>query len=399
MRNVIGIVLGSLLLISGFAACGKDDPAGPQQVKPSVLGQRGESCQARNDCQDGLACVRGTCSKNDFEIAVTAKQCDLVECQADKDCCGNKPLEAPAKCASFESKCTNPTIDGCSTVGSCSSNADCGGGTCGTGICSNFGTSCTTDAECLDTCSLGNCRVSGDTCASDAECQTGFTPTCFSRECNCANPAWDPTDPVCSDPDCSGGVCQKRCSQELCVQDDSCKSDAECVALSVGYKYCTAGACAQCKADSDCDENDGEKCTKGICKKPCTKNEGCPLFSACEAGECIPKGCQSDRDCIIAFGSGVGASGSDARLMRCLEVPGLTQKQCRQPCENDAECATESEVCEAGFCKFVGCENDEQCRGEFANRAANQVGTVIPTAVCREPKADSSAGPVPSAAP
>src|SRR5262245_66674882 len=105
-----------------------------QQVEPAAQGQRGEACQARNDCQSGLACILGVCSKNDFELTSSAKHCDRIDCQTDTDCCGTRPSEAPAKCDSRTSICQTPVLPGCvSTV--CTSSTTCGGGTCPTGYC------------------------------------------------------------------------------------------------------------------------------------------------------------------------------------------------------------------------------------------------------------------------
>src|SRR5262245_13114857 len=82
----------------------------PQQVAPATQGQRGEACQARNDCQAGLACIFNVCSKNDFELTSNARHCDRIDCQTDTDCCGTKPTDAPAKCDSRTSICQTPTL-------------------------------------------------------------------------------------------------------------------------------------------------------------------------------------------------------------------------------------------------------------------------------------------------
>ena len=129
----------SLLLvvgIAGVASCNKDTKT---TVTPDGRGERGESCQARNDCGGGLACVNGICSKNDFEISVNAKHCDRVECEEDEDCCGDRPRQAPSKCNNRTSVCLTPTVDDCYTT-TCTSDSECGEGACGPGTCTITGT-------------------------------------------------------------------------------------------------------------------------------------------------------------------------------------------------------------------------------------------------------------------
>jgi hypothetical protein len=129
----------------------------------------------------------------------------------------------------------------------------------------------------------------------------------------------------------------------------------------------------------------GEQCQEdGLCRKPCTKNEECDLLEECVAGDCERRGCRSDRECILLEAS--LPTGDDARLSKCLpsdEDP--TIMQCKVPCENDGVCG-EFEVCEGGFCKFVGCDTDEECRSYLGidNEITSLTKPWISTAVCRE---------------
>src|SRR5262245_46638309 len=108
VKTLFSIGLVSLGL--AFAGCGGDNET--QTVAPASGGKRGESCQARNDCASGLACVHGICAQNEFPLDSQAKQCTLHDCDTTKDCCGDKPSEAPAKCANRTSICATPTIPG-----------------------------------------------------------------------------------------------------------------------------------------------------------------------------------------------------------------------------------------------------------------------------------------------
>ena len=394
LRSII-VCLLSVLLTLPFVACGSDKA---QLVQPETRGARGERCQARNDCEAGLACLGGVCAKNDFGLTVVPKQCDRVECQADADCCGDKPQTAPAKCAARAATCDTPTIPGCVRT-TCTSNATCMGGTCATGTCSVVGGTCATDAACKDTCSpvTQTCTKSLGTCALDSDClyyQYNATNICQNRQCNCQNPEYNPIDPICIDADCKD-VCLLRCQSELCVKDTSCKVNADCTPY--GLQFCDTGHCVECSKDVDCDATQHETCEKGQCKKPCTKNEECPIFDECQAGDCVYVGCKSDRECILAasgastanpgLGGVVVNSSEDARLLKCLPSEAdATISTCKVPCENDGSCGSEFEVCDKGYCKFIGCENDEECRSYLGiqNQVTTDAKPFVPTAVCRQ---------------
>jgi hypothetical protein len=210
-----------------------------------------------------------------------------------------------------------------------------------------------------------------------------------SRTCNCTNPEYNPSAAICSDPDCID-LCTLRCEEERCVPDLSCKADIDC---STSAPFCSGGQCVQCKVDVDC--GDGKTCDAGVCHAPCKHNEECSAFYECNEtnGECEYAGCKSDRECILAATggnqtpqSGATPSGEDPRLLKCLPSeadPNI--KTCKIPCENDGSCGAQS-VCDAGFCKFIGCESNEDCRAYLG--LVGQVPTparpFVPTAVCRE---------------
>jgi len=135
LRSLIALV--SLLSVSALAVVGCSKNA--QKVQPETRGKRGETCLARNDCDTGLACLNGTCAKNEFNVPVTAKQCTRIECAADTDCCGDKQTEVPSKCKGRDKICdlNNRNILGCIPT-TCTSSATCNGGSCPMGICSGI---------------------------------------------------------------------------------------------------------------------------------------------------------------------------------------------------------------------------------------------------------------------
>ena len=57
------------------------------ETQPNQRASRGESCQVRNDCNKGLHCIQQRCVKAEYDISTTAKECNLVECAGDADCC------------------------------------------------------------------------------------------------------------------------------------------------------------------------------------------------------------------------------------------------------------------------------------------------------------------------
>jgi hypothetical protein len=394
VRSLIALL--SLVSLFGVAGCSKD----AQKIEPETRGKRGENCQARNDCQAGLACLNGVCGQNEFPIDVAVKQCDRIECATTDDCCGDTPTTAPAKCNARDATCT-PTRANCNATTICTSNAQCGEGTCRAaatlGTCSGgvLSSSCETVADCQDLCAAdGFCTISSVACTADTECSyytynASTVCTKPSRTCDCANPDYFPSDPICSDRQCDD-LCLLRCEDERCVTDRSCEEDVDCAAF--GLPICSDGRCVSCEKSADC--ADGFTCLEGACKKPCEHNEECPLFNECDAdsGECKYVGCKSDRECVLSANASSNTpesvptpTGEDARLQKCLPSESDAKiNTCKIPCENDGSCGQQS-VCDDGYCKFIGCETDEECRAYLGltNQVPTEARPFVATAVCR----------------
>jgi hypothetical protein len=272
-----------------FTGCGSG--AG-QTVEPAQKGGRGETCQARNDCSDGLACIGGICSKNDFPIAVTAKQCVSIQCVTKDDCCA--ALGVSSVCTSLKAACSGGDATSCTRY-----NTQCG---------------------CQQDCKDSKCVTAATTCATDTDCFSG------------AN------------------------------------------------RFCVAGTCVSCKADLDCGGT--RKCVDGTCKTGCTKNEECAFFNECQAGQCVPTGCKSDRECY-------GATGNPLAHCAPSTMPMATGNQCSVPCEKDVECRSSGttgvtgvgrfQKCSGGQCVFVGCDTSEECRYFLGIMSS----TTNVTAVCK----------------
>ncbi len=397
LRSVFAVVV--LLAVPAFGLQGCSKAA--QKIEPETRGKRGETCLARNDCASGLACLNGICAKNEFNIDVTAKQCTRIECEATADCCGTKSTEAPAKCTGRDQICdpANRLIPGC-TPTTCTATSDtCGDGTCGMGFCSVSGQAagaCETPADCSSNlceipagATFGTCSLSFLTCSATVPCAQ---PTCGNRVCDCQNPLYDPTADICRDIECED-ICLLRCEDSLCVEDQSCKTNAECLAL--GLQVCDGGRCVECTKDSECDVDNEETCNAGLCHKPCKFNEECPLYSECKQGDCVYTGCHDDRECILAASrqttvegeAAAAGSADDPRLYKCLASDAdPAHKTCKIPCENDGSCG-QFQVCDAGYCKFVGCDSDEQCRNYLgiSNQMTSDAKPFVPQAKCVAP--------------
>ena len=414
LRSLIALV--SLVSVAWLGGCSKD----ATKIQPDTRGKRGETCLARNDCDTGLACLNGVCAKNEFNIPVTAKQCTRVECTEDKDCCGDLATSAPAKCKGRETICNQPMLPNCVQM-VCTDDTTCtGGGSC-LGTCQgqtvDAGMPCADATDCAPNANIcssvtpgtpGFCSSTGLSCSPEVPCAK-LVATCFNPTCKCGNPDYMPGADICTDPDCED-ICLLRCQDSLCLQDQSCKMDSECVAK--GSKICDGGRCVECTTNKECDTKAHETCESGVCHKPCTQNEECPLFEACntDTGDCEYAGCTSDKECILAASRGqqVGTGGSsgqnpapstnlsgDPRLYKCLaSSDGSKFNSCQIPCENDGSCG-QFQVCDAGYCKFVGCDSNEECRAYLgiANQTTSDTKPYVATARCEKPPSDSASTP------
>lgn len=354
----------SVALFSGalLVACGNQD------------GGHGESCQARNDCQRGFACVMERCVKDNFPISIeSGKDCVLIDCETTADCCGDRPTSPPARCSERDRYC-RPSIEGCVST-YCTADEQCGGGTCsGPRSCSNSGQPCIDDAHCADTCDevAGECMLSRRLCATSADCAPGRCEL-YNGYCNCANPDYNPSHSLCSDTDCTD-VCDLVCNpNQRCTSEARCERDADCAG---GFHCNDSGTCVQCLEDSHCEEE--ESCRLGSCELPCSANEHCGVFEECQSGECVYVGCQSDRECVLW--ANVDPS-RDAREAQCVKIEGFDVKQCRVPCESDRECGA-AERCDGGVCAYIGCETDQECRALFKQSNQPKKRPFISEAFC-----------------
>ncbi len=249
------VALTALVLAAFAAACsGKEI----QEERPARQGLRGESCRARNDCESGLACINQTCVQNEYAIAPSARECELIECAEDADCCAEIDDEL---CRALALGCplVAPDYDeACDAL-----ETDCDGGDFE--ACDQYGFDC----DCHDR--RQQCEA-GDTFACeqvDAYCSASRSCADYLVECACID-------------DCVDAVCLHRVA---------CFDDTQCFGGN-----CVSGVCDfQCTTDEDCP--DGSRCLDGNCTEVCLDRNECDLFEDCVDGTCVAVGCRTNREC------------------------------------------------------------------------------------------------------
>lgn len=400
-----GLLLLSLFLAATVAACSNQDPepapdsgagtggtsdnagtsgsggTGAEAGAPAGVvehdnlhSRRGAGCTVKNDCAEGLSCIRGVCEPTSFGLSPSAKECVQIDCSTSADCCGKLSATVPDKCRGRAGLCS-PTLPGC-VAEPCSRSRDCAGGAVCTGRCAVSSGECSGNVDCLaNKCLGGQCSLDFTSCSSDAQCAANV---CTGGKCACANPSYEPKNPVCSDEECDG-LCLWACEDSRCVIPTRCKSDEDCF----GSKpLCVEKTCVECAESADC--SFGKVCREGSCETPCENDANCPLFEACQAGECIHVGCRSDRECTLL--PDVNAlelpAGFDPRLLRCHTEAGIGR--CLIPCQTDAQCAA-TETCSGGLCKYIGCETNEECKTIIGvhDQVASDTQPWIPSVECR----------------
>jgi hypothetical protein len=119
------------------------------------------------------------------------------------------------------------------------------------------------------------------------------------------------------------------------------------------------------------DEDTSSPFDLAVCLDPCESpadcgNDGDPLYNpehyACQAGACVFQGCTNDTECEESLGAEYGCDDSRDRPS-CIETCSSVSDCTKQDSLNDDD----NYECDAGFCRFLGCNNDQECidsRGE-----------------------------------
>src|SRR6188472_2539762 len=102
MNKLTHFALMGALALAAAVSCKSDKP---RQIAPAKGGERNESCFSKNDCGSNLSCINNRCTPTDFDLLVTGKECMIEDCTETADCCGEVPVEAPAKCNGYTAIC------------------------------------------------------------------------------------------------------------------------------------------------------------------------------------------------------------------------------------------------------------------------------------------------------
>jgi hypothetical protein len=331
-----------LMLCCGLslAACGGS-------ASERVPGGRSESCNARADCETGLACFDNRCEPSD-QRATTKSDAGVVT-----------PVETRGGLG-----------ESCTRRADCSVGLGCVANVCVEGtapaephVLGERGESCRARNDCAEGLSCIAEHCTPDKLSVEVQPKQCVRVQCEKELDCCANFVAQLSCPMLKE-SCTGGdtaacstfngvcVCGLQCNANTCVAVRKCSSDSEC---GTG-NHCQAGKCVECSVDTDCSVS-GQHCVTGACRAGCERDEQCPLFSECKSGECVDVGCKSDRACYFA---------TKDVFSRCREG------RCESSCTSDAQCPALS-ACKAERCVFVGCETDTECRALLG--LANQPGT------------------------
>jgi hypothetical protein len=292
-----GVVIAVGCVMAITSGCGDDDP---EQAAPAKLARKGEACQTTNDCSPGLACLPqssagggGVCVVGVFNVARTAKECAIVDCEVQTDCCD----DLPSNCASLKASCEFQRDAGNPTPSTCTDyelNCLCDPSrvTCEANKCV---AKCQTDTDCIGKrqgpkCLGGTCAA----CASDGDCRAlGPDRTCVSGKC-----------------------------QAPCKGDGDCPGFDRCLAGK-----CTAGGCVTTRECIAATRNVEATCgTDGKCIVPCQTDLECGnpkaySFFSCVNNQCLYMGCETEKDCrlyVSGFSSSSSSSGSISTTERVV---------------------------------------------------------------------------------
>ncbi len=329
----------SNVCVSATAPVGDAGADGTAMATGPQLGQKGDACQTNFDCGSGLVCVGssagGICDLANYNLPPSSNVCG--ECKTGADCCelptglslqtyvlndaGFDVLVAAHTCQDLLDVFLGGSQTGCASAypGGTLSKACfyydtyCTPGcTATTWTCTNnrclYAGMCTTDAFSDD---QGGCPSRSRTTYTLATTCNPTTHTCggttsnncvTGADCNGQHPA-DSTSYTCVGDDCA---CNQGACYVACVSTLDCPFGYKCDATT---QLCTAQSA--CAIDSDCAllyRDVQAKCVSGVCKAPCTTDRDCSPSGAipgggtfngdvCQGGFCTYVGCTSDLDC------------------------------------------------------------------------------------------------------
>ena len=334
-------------------------------------------CYAGDSCDDGNGCTTDYCDKG-YCNHVEKDGCKTCETQAD---CDDGNVCTIDSCADATLTCSN--IDKCQYAGSwtkipCEIDADCKGSGLGefcvfsqsadSGLCQE----CSNVSDNLHPCPTGEiCKwgIVGEegnslshyhcekACVSSADCDDGIactTDSCVSGKCDHLTVDYSEYCVNCGDDD----DCYKM---ELCISGNLQNWTGECIAgkcemnstaCPIGCSDYALDGCAECKASSDCVDDDNPctdtSCSGGKCVdiwqvncNLCSETVACGKVSFCNAekagelveftGECLDTGvCE-----VVETSCPKGCTSNKCEYVECMK-----NIDCKvgQFCNDDNEC-------------------------------------------------------------
>lgn len=239
-----------------------------EEAEPA-RGELGESCQARNDCEEGLACVRGACLPRSVGLKPTGKECYRVQCKSAEECCAD--FVAHSDCDQFKAACDAEPDD-----------------------CLPFNRYC----KCQRACEDDLCVQLAPACITEDHCMGGFLPYCASGRCvQCR-----------TDTDC--GTDGASCVDGACAP--GCGADADCPMLhSCQEQRCVETGCSSNRECAFLLNDHRAVCDQKECRIGCSSSLECSQerFEVCEGGQCVFVGCASDLECRDAVATPGGPAG------------------------------------------------------------------------------------------
>lgn len=309
-------------------------------------------CYSNLDCDEGQACLSGSCRAADTDDSGTAGLCQA--CESRHDC-----VEEDALCLQInydeesgfaETVCGRP----CELNEECPDDFDC----------LNVSDDSSLSPQCvpsLDSENIRTCSASSDLeCVGASDCAVG--QSCVNNTCQNPSDAECTSDSECGDNEyCAGYYCEPRCvagecgEYEMCI-DGKCERESyDCVfnAECPDDARCVDGQCAwSCEENDDCGPN--ERCRQGLCEHiECYQTSDCAAGHICVEASC-EQGCEYDSDCSFGY----ICSGFNY----CVADPEVE-------CRSSAECSSDQICNEAGECE-TPCQCDAQCgTGQICNES------------------------------
>ena len=294
-------------------------------------------CADSDDCSTDEACsCQGVCVDVAGKTACTEPKncgsgswCDPCtgHCESTKVLC--EPCSTSGLCPTGGA-CRAPEEGACEEQGVCIPFAT-GGNYCGRACLTSAG--CPNGYECVDIDGAANKQcvpVSGECadlglCDGDADCPEGEICQQGPQTCGpgCSDDAGCPVGQVCNKARCAD-PCQTDADcilPELCQEDGHCKDPDACETW------------LECPPEHYCHKDDG------TCVAGCQLDDQCADASkVCEAGTCVPKGCQHNYQCAFE-------QECDADSGECVPMTRPHCSACDASAQDAAQCDGEPNLC------------------------------------------------------